>query len=102
MREELTLKIHEFTLILTAEPNEEEADRLYSLFQDGTIATIAGVPQISFHREALSLEEAIGTALANVRKAGFDAVRVEIEPRGIASGNPLAFQTQLQAHGTAT
>ena len=96
------MKIHEFTLILTAEPNEEEADRLYSLFQDGTIATIAGMPQISFHREALSLEEAIGTALANVRKAGFDAVRVEIDPRGIASGNPLAFQTQLQAHGTAT
>ena len=102
MREELALKIHEFTLILTAEPNEEEAERLYSIFQDGTIATIAGVPQISFHREALSLEEAIGTALANVRKAGFDAVRVEIEPRGIVSGNPLAFQTQLQAHGTAT
>ena len=102
MREELTLKIHEFTLILTADPNEEEADRLYSLFQDGTIATIAGVPQISFHREALSLEEAIGTALANVRKAGFDAARVEIEPRGMASGNPQAFQTQLQAQGTST
>ena len=96
------MKIHEFTLILTADPNEEEADRLYSLFQDGTIATIAGMPQISFHREALSLEEAIETALANVRKAGFDAVRVEIEPRGMASGNPQAFQTQLQAHGTAT
>ena len=68
------MKIHEFTLILTADPNEEEADRLYSIFDDGTIATIAGMPQIHLHREAPSLEEAIGSALVNVRKAGFDAV----------------------------
>jgi len=27
------------------------------------------------------LEEAIGSALVNVRKAGFDIVRVEIEPK---------------------
>ncbi len=95
------MKVHEFTLILTEEPNEAEADLLYSIFQDGTIATIAGVPQISFHREALSLEEAIGTALANVRKAEFDAVRVEIEPR-VVSGNPQVFQTEIQARGTST
>jgi len=73
------MKAHEFTLILTAEPNEEEADRLYGIFNDGTLATIAGVPQILFHREAPSLEEAIGSALANVRKAGYDVARVEIE-----------------------
>jgi hypothetical protein len=29
------------------------------IFNDGTLATIAGVPQIRFHRDALSLEEAI-------------------------------------------
>ena len=44
---------------------------------------MAGVPQIHFHREAPSLEEAIGSALAQVRKAGFDVVRVEIEPLNI-------------------
>ena len=74
------MKVHEFTLILTADPNEEESDRLYSVFNDGTIVTIAGVPQIHFHREAPSLEDAIGSALADVSRAGFDAVRVEIEP----------------------
>lgn len=74
------MKVHEFTLILTTDPNEEEADRLYSIFNDGTIVTMAGVSQIHFHREAPSLEEAIGSALAHVRKAGFDVVRVEIEP----------------------
>ena len=64
------MKVHEFTLILTTDPNEEEADRLYSIFDDGTIATIGGVPQIHFHREASSLEEAIGSALAHVKVAG--------------------------------
>ena len=92
------MKIHEFTLILTAEPNQEKANRLYSVVQDGTIAPITGGPQISFHSAALSLEEAIGTALANVRNTGFDAVRVEIEPQVLASGNPAG----LQARGTVT
>lgn len=77
------MKVHEFTLILTADPNEEEADRLYSIFNDGTLVTLAGVPQVHFHREAPALEEAIESALAQVRKAGFDAVRVEIEPLNI-------------------
>lgn len=74
------MKAHEFTLILTADPNEEEAHRLYGIFNDGTLATIAGVAQIRFHREAPSLEEAICSAMGNVRKAGFDVARVEIEP----------------------
>lgn len=78
------MKAHEFTLILTVDPNEEETDRLYSIFNDGTLATIAGVPQIRFHRDALSLEEAICSAMVNVRKAGFDVVRVEIEPDMVA------------------
>jgi len=78
------MKTHEFTLILIADPNEEETDRLYSIFNDGTLATIAGVPQICFHRNALSLEEAIRSAMANVRKAGFDVARVEIDPDMVA------------------
>ncbi len=73
--------MHEFTLILTTDPNEEEADLLYSIFDDGIIATIGEVPQIHFHREASSLEEAIGSALENVKVADFDAIRVEIEPQ---------------------
>ena len=82
------MRVHEFTLILTADPNEEESNRLYSIFNDGTLVTMAGVPQIHFHREAPSLEEAIGSALAQVRKAGFDAVRVEIEPLNIFTALP--------------
>lgn len=74
------MKVHEFTFILTEDPGEDEAHRLHSLFNDGTLATINGVPQIDFHREAPTLEEAISTALGSVRKAGFEVVCVEIEP----------------------
>lgn len=74
------MKEHEFTLILTTDPEESEADRLYKIFDDGTIATIAGVPQIIFYRQALSLEEAMRSAILDVVSAGFNVVRMEIEP----------------------
>ena len=74
------MREHEFTLVLTADPNEEEADRLYGTFQDGTITTIAGIAQIHFHREAPSLEEAIRSAVGEVRSTGFDVLRVEMQP----------------------
>lgn len=78
------MREHDFTLILTADPDEADSDRLYGLFDDGTISTISGVPQVRFHREAASLEEAIGSAIANVRSAGFDVARVEMEPEALA------------------
>jgi hypothetical protein len=74
------MKQHEFTLILTADPDDQQADRLYGAFDDGTISTIAGIPQIHFHREAASLEEAIRSAIGDVRSAGFDIQRVEMQP----------------------
>ena len=85
------MRVHEFTLILTADPNEEESDRLYSIFNDGTIVTMADVPQIHFHREAPSLEDAIGSALVHVRQAGFDVVRVEIEPLSVFTAKSSAI-----------
>ena len=80
------MKVHEFTLILTTEPTEEEADQLFSVFNDATLATSVGVPQIHFHREASSLEEAIDSALMHVRESGFDIIRVEIEPKLAVQG----------------
>jgi hypothetical protein len=77
------MKEHEFTLVLTADPNEDEADKMYGKFSDGTISTVAGVPQIHFHREAGSLEEAIRSAIVDVRSTGFDVARVEIEPSAV-------------------
>ena len=75
------MRIYEFTLVLTVDPNEEEADQLYSVFDDGTITTVEGIPQIHFHREAFSLESAIGSALIDIQKVGFDAIHVHIKPK---------------------
>ena len=77
------MKEHEFTLVLTADPNEDEADKMYGTFNDGTISTIAGVPQVHFHREAGSLEEAIRSAIGDVRSTGFEVERVEMEPNSV-------------------
>ncbi len=77
------MKTHQFTLILTADPSDEESDTLYAAFNDGKISTIAGVPQIHFHREADSLEEAIRSAIGDVRSEGFDVARVEMEPDAV-------------------
>ena len=74
------MKEHEFTIVLTADPDEQDAENLYGTFNDGTISTIAGVPQIHFHREAASLEEAIRSAVRDVRSAGFQVERVEMQP----------------------
>ncbi|TVS17107.1 MAG: hypothetical protein EA424_13335 [Planctomycetaceae bacterium] len=81
------MKQHEFTLVLTDDPDDEQADRMYGTFDDGTIATIAGVPQIQFHRDAESLEEAIRSAIGDVRSVGFDVARVEMEPSAVAQAS---------------
>jgi hypothetical protein len=78
------MKQHEFTLVLTADPDDDQADRMYGAFDDGTIASVAGVPQIHFHRQASSLEEAIRSAIGDVRSVGFDIARVEMEPNAVA------------------
>ena len=70
-------------LILTADPSEEQADKLYGTLNDGTISTVAGVPQIHFHREAGSLEEAIRSAIGDVQAVGFAVQRVEMEPAAV-------------------
>ena len=77
------MKEHAFTLVLTADPTEAEADKLYGTIDDGTISTIAGAPQIHFHRGAGSLEEAIRSAIGDVRSIGFDVARVEMEPDAV-------------------
>ncbi len=70
-----------FSLILrAAEISEEDCDALYAAgCDDGTIVTRDGVTHIAFDRETASLEDAIRSATANVRSAGFEVARVEME-----------------------
>ena len=72
---------YEFTLILKASPelSDEIADQLFEAgCDDGSPGTSDGVFSIDFHREAPTLEEAINSAIANVKSAGYEVERVEI------------------------
>ena len=75
------MKTYEFSLVLTAsEVTDDDCDRLCEAgCDDGTVVTRDGVTHIAFDREAQSLEEAIRSATAQVRAAGFDIARVEMD-----------------------
>ena len=73
---------YEFRLVLKGSPEltEEICDELFDAgCDDGTPGTNNGVFSIDFHREADSLEAAINSAIRNVKAAGHDIERVEIE-----------------------
>ena len=78
---------YEFTLILSGplELTEEIADELFEAgCDDGTPGTRDGVFSIDFHRDASSLEEAIRSAIANVKSAGYEVERIEMEAEAVA------------------
>lgn len=73
---------YEFTLILKGpvELTEDIADRLFEAgCDDGTPGTCNGIFSIDFHREGQSLETAIRSAIENVKTAGYQVERVEIQ-----------------------
>lgn len=73
---------YEFTLILKGqyEPIEEIADELFEAScDDGTLGVCNGVFSIDFHREGNSLEAAIRSAISDVKSAGYEVGRTEIE-----------------------
>ncbi len=76
------METHNFRLILNSIPSLEKADALYSLFNDGTYEIVNGVAEIWFDRNAKSLEEAIASAIADVKSGGLEVRKVEIEPDG--------------------
>jgi hypothetical protein len=76
------MKKFEFTLIFKGhwELTEEMADALFEAgCDDGTPGTCNGVFSIDFHREADSLESAIRSAITDVKSAGYEVARVQIE-----------------------
>tara|TARA_R110002096_G_scaffold147220_1_gene306901 strand:+ start:457 stop:699 length:243 start_codon:yes stop_codon:yes gene_type:complete len=73
------VKIHEFSLVLSKEPDEAEADKIAGVVDDASIVTIAGVPQMWFHREATSLDVAIQSAVGDLKSLGIEIERLVIE-----------------------
>lgn len=76
------MKEQRFTVILdgVTEMTDEVANALYeSGCDDASPGSCNGVAHVAFDREAGSLEGAIRSAIADIRKAGFQPLRVEID-----------------------
>ena len=75
-------RVFEFmcTIEIPGEFTIEMADRLYEAgCDDATFGTSNGVHFGTFHREADSLGDAIGSAVRDVERAGLSVARIEIE-----------------------
>jgi len=75
------VKTYTFDVILNvAEISQAQCDALYGAgCKDGSVVTSEGVTHIAFDREAESLEAAIRSAVADVRAAGLEVARVEMD-----------------------
>jgi len=97
---------HSFTLILDREPTEEEADNLYSIFDDGTISTLplppcaTPLPQIHFDREANSLKEAVNSAIQDIIQGGFKALDYSIREAIDISPKDLPLEEKIEGSFT--
>jgi len=70
--------------------SEETAEALYAAgCDDCTPASSEGQAYAGFDREATSLETAIATAAADVRKAGLDVASVMLDDDQVAGLEPL-------------
>ena len=78
---------YEFTLVLSGsiELTEEVADKLYAAgCDDGSPGICNGLFSIDFSRPARSLEEALRSAIENVKSAGYQVERIEMEAEAVA------------------
>jgi len=80
---ERIMKTREFSLTLAAEPTEEQADDIYGVIDDATLVAHSGRAELQFHREAHSLEEAMRSAISDVKKAGLNATLVQMETQAL-------------------
>jgi len=76
------MKTYEFDVVLkdVSELTDDQADRLFVAgCDDGTPAGCNGVVWVHFDREAVSLEKAISSAVAQVQSAGVIVSKVELD-----------------------
>lgn len=82
------MKTYEFDVILRelAEFTDEQVEDLFTNgCDDGTPASRNNQAWIHFDREAQSLEEAIRSAVAQVRSAGFLVAKIELNADSVGS-----------------
>jgi 4-hydroxy-3-methylbut-2-en-1-yl diphosphate synthase IspG/GcpE len=78
----------DFTVILNGveEMTDDLASALYEAgCDDGTVGSSCGVATVSFSRESDTLQNAIASAVADIRRAGCEVGRVQIEQEELAA-----------------
>jgi hypothetical protein len=78
----MQLKTYDFDVVLkdVSEITDDQADVLFAAgCDDGTPVSCNGTAWIHFDREASSLEEAIGKAVAQVQSAGFNVSKIQLD-----------------------
>ncbi|HYV35530.1 MAG TPA: hypothetical protein VE988_07495 [Gemmataceae bacterium] len=76
------MKTYEFDVVLMdqSEISDDLADALFAAgCDDGTPVSSKGLAWIHFDRDATSLEEALRSAVAQVRAAGLSVAKVELD-----------------------
>jgi len=82
------MKTYEFDVVLkgVSEVTDDQADSLFEAgCDDGTPACRDGVAWIHFDREAVSLEEAIRSAVTQVQSTGLTVSKAELEAGSVVS-----------------
>ena len=72
------MKTYEFTLFLP-DVDDETADAIYGKCKDSSLGKCSGTTYVAFDREADSLESAIDSAVADLKSAGVQPLRLEME-----------------------
>ena len=82
------VKTYAFDIFLknVAEVTDDQAELLFAAgCDDGTPSSCDGAAWIHFDREALSLEDALRSAIAQVRTAGFQPSKIELDAEATVS-----------------
>lgn len=82
-----------FTLILSAELDDVQAEHLYERCADVTLGVRAGTPYAAFDREAASTPEAISSAMQDIRAAAPTVQVLRVEPEELVSAAEIARRT---------
>ena len=97
------MKTFEFTLIVP-DIDDATADAVYGRCPDSSIGRSHGTMYVAFDREAMSLEAALDSAVADLRQLGIAPVRVEMDVREPAMalwGRRAVGRLLVEYHGAA-
>lgn len=72
------MKTYEFTIIIP-EIDNETSDAIYSKCVDASLGKCNESTYVSFDRKAIGLEEAIESAIVDLRSVGIEPLHVEME-----------------------